>query len=99
MYHLRREHARRPREAELATVKAPRITGNQALDTVHLHLDAEHDTFTLSMTREDAEAPAAWLAAVVERTRRRNQSSSPRGRTGVSPSRTAWRKDLASVMV
>jgi hypothetical protein len=54
MYHLRREHARRSREAELAAVKDLRTTGNQALDSVHLHLDGEHNTFTLSMTREDA---------------------------------------------
>jgi hypothetical protein len=72
MYHLRREHARRSREAELAAVKDLRITGNQALDSVHLHLDGEHNTFTLSMTRDDVEALAAWLAAVVERTRRQD---------------------------
>ena len=69
MYRLGQAHARTPRESELAAVEEPQVTGNQALDTVHIHLHGKHDDFTLSMTRYEAEALSTRLAAVVERTR------------------------------
>jgi hypothetical protein len=69
MYRLLRNHARGARVAELAAVEEPQVTGNRALDTVHLHLQGARDDFSVAMTRYEAEALAARLAAVVERTR------------------------------